>query len=161
MPSQNTTNSADVRSQIATMSDDVRSQIATMSDDVRSQIATMTAGVRSQIATMSDDVRSQIATKSSSVHSHSTTGSVGRMDQCNIFTRFNITHSAITQDTPCEARFCSTTGTEGNKRKIDSYDFAKAEPYMKKLQPNRTTKVILKGSGTSNIEIPVFCQRDI
>ena len=165
MPPQNTTNSNDVRSliatmtagvrsQIATMSDDVRSQIATMSDDVRSQIATMSDDVRSQIATMSDDVRSQIATNSAGVRSHSTTGSVGRMDQCNILTRFNITHSAITQDTLCEARFCPTT--EGNKRKIDSYDFAKAEPYMKKLQPNRTAKVILKGSGTSEIEIPVF-----
>ena len=58
------------------------------------------------------------------------------------------------QDTPCGARFCPTT--EGNKRKIDSYDFVKAEPYMKNLQPNRTTKVIMKGSGTSSIEIPVF-----
>ena len=62
--------------------------------------------------------------------------------------------SAITQDTPCEATFCPTT--EGNKRKIDSYDIGKAEPYMKDLQPNRTTKVIMKGSGTSSIEIPVF-----
>lgn len=77
-----------------------------------------------------------------------------KIENCDIFTPFNITYSAITQDTPCEARFCPTI--EGNKRKIDSYNFSNADPYMKLLMPNRTTQVVVKGSGTSNIEIPVL-----
>ena len=41
-------------------------------------------------------------------------------------------------------------------RKIQSYNFSKAEPYFKKLEPSGTLEAIFKGPGTSNIEIPVL-----
>ena len=71
------------------------------------------------------------------------------------FLRSYLFHFAdITQDVPCNARFCQIT--EGNMRKIRSYNFCKAEPYFKQLEPSGTLEAILKGPGTSNIEIPVF-----
>ena len=62
--------------------------------------------------------------------------------------------AAISEDTPCKTRFCPTQ--EGNKRKIDSYNFCKAEPYLKQLEAHTPLEMLTKGQDTSSIEIPVF-----
>ena len=60
----------------------------------------------------------------------------------------------ISENDQCEASFCPTL--EGNKRKIASYNFSQAEPYMSQLDPHPKLESIYKGPGTSGIEIPVF-----
>ena len=60
----------------------------------------------------------------------------------------------ISQHPTCNARFCPTT--EWNIRKIQSYNFSKAETYLQQLEPKGTLEAIYKGPGTSNIEIPVL-----
>ena len=51
----------------------------------------------------------------------------------------------------CDAKFCSTI--EGNKRKIASYNFEAAEPYLRELVPNPKLKAIYHNK--SQLELPV------
>lgn len=75
-------------------------------------------------------------------------------DDCRISTPIKISFTEILQDAPCEARFCSTT--EGNQRKIASYNFSKAEPYLVGPESKSDREIIYKGPGTSGVEIPAF-----
>ena len=59
-------------------------------------------------------------------------------------------YTEISESEACEAEFCSTL--EGNKRKIESYDFTKAEPYFQYLTPRQYRGSIWEKS----IELPVI-----
>lgn len=76
------------------------------------------------------------------------------MDDCLSSKPINITHTEILQDDPCEAKFCKTT--TGNQRKIASYNFSRADPYLPQLEPSSNLEAIFKVPGTSGIEIPVL-----
>ena len=62
--------------------------------------------------------------------------------------------TVISKNDTCEAKFCSTR--EGNMRKIKSYNFTKAEPYLQYLIPKKNLKRIWTNRNISNIELPVI-----
>ena len=66
-----------------------------------------------------------------------------------------IYYAEISGSETCEAKFCSTL--EGNKRKIESYDFTKAEPYFEHLIPRQYRGSIWNSNLTSSsMELPVI-----
>ena len=60
----------------------------------------------------------------------------------------------ISLNESCEVNFCPTF--EGNKRKIESYNFSQAEPYLHHLVPKKFRESIWNGRGSSFIELPVL-----
>ena len=72
----------------------------------------------------------------------------------SLYLYHHISFTVVSSNTSCEARFCPTL--EGNKQKIDSYNFCKAEPYMNQLKSHTISEVLTGGQGSSKIEIPVF-----
>ena len=62
--------------------------------------------------------------------------------------------AVISKNDTCEAKFCSTL--EGNMRKIKSYNFTKAEPYLQYLIPQKNRKRIWTNRNSTNIELPVI-----
>ena len=62
--------------------------------------------------------------------------------------------SEISQNISCEATFCPTL--EGNKRKIESYNFTQAEPYLRHLTRKNDLEIFFEERNSATIEIPVL-----